>query len=104
MSLKPETHIFKAISSTTVEIQYEFETEKAARKLADLQQQKFSMSLKHAKDRATDSSTTVEIQYEFETHSLRISVTNLQQQKFSMSLKLFQQKKYTLIYNSRNLV
>ena len=54
--------------STTVEIQYEFETLEVFTLFADLQQQKFSMSLKRFfKIFSRFLSTTVEIQYEFET-------------------------------------
>ena len=98
----------ESIESTTVEIQYEFETvlrrllkeylqqQKFSMSLKrlkilliwiNLQQQKFSMSLKRTWSCEYDASTTVEIQYEFETMFYIIDNKNLQQQKFSMSLK-----------------
>ena len=66
MSLKP--YMNKVIgTSTTVEIQYEFETK--------------GIRIKFFR------STTVEIQYEFETYTPSVTINHLQQQKFSMSLK-----------------
>ena len=61
--------------STTVEIQYEFETFQSLRENSYLQQQKFSMSLKPKHSIDYFPSTTVEIQYEFETNSTPQKIT-----------------------------